>query len=216
VTGAARVTLWRQVDSVVVDEAVQPVGPGHVVDDTDAFCGQRGGEVLTALGSVALVAGGLCCVLEHPRPLGSGDQGLDGLGVVGELGEDRSLGEVQVLVRLGGVLGQRGPGDRQCGVDPVALDLGPLGDLRGTDSEVCQTGDHADFLGKGQPSPVVVLRVLADDPLNGRPLVLGVGPDDHDGDGDGGLPGLDRGEGPAVSEMDPDRAVARADRDDGD
>jgi hypothetical protein len=105
------------------------------------------------------------------------------------------------------------PGDRQCGVDPVPLDLGPLRDLRGTDSEVCQAGDDVDFLGQGQPGPVVVLRVLADDPLDGRPLVLRVSSDDHDGDG--GLPGLDRGEGPAVSEADPDRTVGRADRDDG-
>jgi hypothetical protein len=54
---------------------------------------------------------------------------LDGLGVVVELGDGRSLLERQEVVPFGSCLGEFRADHGEGCIDAVALDLGPLGDL---------------------------------------------------------------------------------------
>ena len=97
---------------------------------------------------------------------------LDGLGVVLELREDRRLVERQVTGDDPGA-GLLLVGHGQGGVDLLAGERGPLGDLGGTDADERELLDAADDLAVAHRGAVEVLDHLVGDPVG----LVGLGDD---------------------------------------
>jgi len=152
----------------------------------------------SAARAFAVLPRGLCGSLElDVALLRGGDQCLDGLGVLFEVGNDGALLQGQEVVADGCGPGQLTAAHGERALDVLLGRAQPLGDRGRRQSEQRELVDGFDLLDVGQRGPVLVLVPLTSDPVS-VVVVLGSG-DDHRHQG---LRGLDRAEGAAVAVAD--------------
>ena len=136
-------------------------GVGSTVEDRDTLLGELAGEVGDCRVVVALVAQPLRDVSELAG-LGTGNERLDGFLVGGELADDGSFVQGEVVAGRGGGCQVAG-GDLQCLLDVGLSCRGPAGDLGRGQSEGGELAVSADPFGGAQCLAVVVLDDLGED-----------------------------------------------------
>lgn len=179
------------------DGLVRVVG---LVDDPNPGLGE-GGESLT-VGSLARagVEGTLGDVLGAAPVLDGGQDVLDHVLVVFELGDQRGVGEGEG-VGVGGGLGDLAGVRCDGGLDDLAGGAQPFGDAAGGHAEDGELFDGGEPVGVGEGVAAFVLVPLLGDPLR---LAVVVGDDEHR---HGGQAHLDRAEGAALAPFDGQGAV---------